>query len=204
MKNLKFLLFFISINCFAQKTFEVGSGSQFKLTMQESLNANLNIYISESSLNQLGVEYFFTTDGILGQKMWQQFIFKVTGEGPLQINAGYVKTPDMTFAESLFAKKEQLTKFLIKEEKIEVPAGFVLTQHYRKERNGQVVDFWISPVAMPIGLVKLISSSKTKVEHNYKIELLSLLKKVKAEIDPLKSKPLSDKGKAILAKPLKK
>ena len=52
--------------------------------------------------------------------------------------------------------------------------------------------------------MKLISKNPKVAQQNYEIELVSLLKNVKATIDPKKTVPLTKKGKAALAIPLKR
>lgn len=213
------LLLLLSLNLHAE-AFKQGTGSRYKMVSENGTTADLSIYISESSFTKLGVEYFFSTDGIIKSQMWQQFIFKIVDNGPLAIQAGYIKTSEFPKPEALtseylnvnngvqvndfiFAKKKELDKFKIKQELVEVPAGEIIATHYRKKRNGQVVDFWITDETKPIGLVKLISKNPKNPDHNYQLELLNLLKNVKPTITPKVAVPLTDKGKSILPKPLK-
>jgi hypothetical protein len=215
-----FLILSFSLSTYASD-YVAGTGSSFNLSMEKGGNANLNIIISESSFTKLGIEYHFSTSGLLATNMWQQFVFKIIDGGPLAIEAGYVKTPELPKPEELtseylnvnrgvqvndflFAKKEEIEKFKIGQELVEVPAGEIIATHYRKSRNGQIVDFWIADEAKPIGLVKLKSHNDDNIDHNYTIELTSLLKNVKATIDPKEAVPLTDKGKEFLAKPLEK
>ena len=57
------LLLLLSLNLYAE-TFKQGTGSRYKMVSENGATADLSIYISESSFTQLGVEYFFSTDGI--------------------------------------------------------------------------------------------------------------------------------------------
>ncbi len=195
------------------KEYTVGTGSEFQFTGENGENINLNIYITQSSFTKLGVEYFFASGGILGIKAWQQFIMGIGDKG-LSLEEGYVMSPEMKQPEIMskefrennekgvkvedffFSKESEIEKFKIGMETIEVPAGQILTTHYQKKRSEQTVDFWISDKAGAIGLVKLVS--KGLKDHNYKIELLSLLKNVKSKIDPIKAVPLTEKGKMFL------
>ncbi len=205
---------------FAADVFESGSGSEFSMK-SNGISSKLNIYITESSFTRLGIEYYFETSGFIQKKMWQQFILGIHNDGPLSVEAAYVKTPELKKAEQLtseylnvnkgvkleqffFSNKSQIDKFKVGSENIEVPAGNLQATHYQKKNNGQVVDFWISDKVKPIGLVKLSSKNPKVMEQNYEIELVSLLVNVKATIDPKNSGPLTDEGKKALAIPLKK
>ena len=50
-------------------------------------------------------------------------------------------------------------------------------------------------------MVKLVSTGGKEASHNYSLELSSLMKKVKAYIDPVQAVPLTKRGKSFLAKP---
>lgn len=219
-KQLVLLVFLLSLNVFGN-SFKVGTGSQFNLKMEKGGNADLNIYITESTFTSLSVEYFFFANlGIVQHKMWQQFQFQIKANSPIELKNGYVKNADMTAPEKLtpdyfkvntgvqvndflFSKAEEIEKLKIGVEKIRIPAGSIKASHYRQSNNGQTVDFWISDQAKPIGLVKLISKNEKNPDHNYTIELKTLMKNVKAGIDPSAAVPLTDKGRAALAKPVK-
>jgi hypothetical protein len=221
MKVSSFLLLLFSLNLFAQYPFVVGTGSKFHLSMKDSPTAELAIYIAESSDQNIAVEYFFhAMNTFVETKMWQQFHMKMGSNGAIDIHKGYVKTtsvdhpeilPKGFFAQKdgvqlndfLFAKEEILNKFKVGDEKIEVPAGSVTASHYRKTNNGQTIDFWISNEAKPIGLVKLVSVHPKKAINNYSIELIGLMKNVKATINPKLAKPISKETQATLSHPLK-
>lgn len=220
MKILSLVLLTLPFLAIAE-SFQKGTGSQFVMTAKGQSKVDLNIYVSESSFTRLGIEYYFAVgNGLFKTQMWQQYIFKIVDNGPLNIEAGYIKTPELDKSETLteeyfhtnkgvqvndfiFSKRSEINKYKIGQETIEVPAGSLIATHYQKKNNGQTVDFWISDIVKPIGLVKLISRNPKISKQNYLIELKSLLKNVKSEIDPKKSVPLSKKGKELLASPSK-
>lgn len=201
--KLSILLFFFTSLSFGQ-SFKKGEGSEFTLKFKDGLTSNLSIYVTHSELAKIGIEYYFNSNnGIIPIKLWQQFHFSYSGEGPVSIDAGFVYAQEMTKPEALtrkylnvndgvqvndflFSKRSEIDASKIGEEKVKVPAGTVMATHYRKVRGGQTVDFWISDKTKPIGLVKLNSKSDSKAEHNYGLELMSLIKDVKAKIDPKK------------------
>lgn len=216
MKNFLFLIFLFSYSLLAgTREYIVGDGSEFKFLGEKGENIKLSIYFTESSFSKLGVEYFFSTDGLLGVEVWQQYILGITDKG-MSLDEGYVQSSDMRKPEIMtkefrenneggvkvedffFTKEAEIEKLKIGMETIEVPAGTILSAHYQKKRSEQVVDFWISDKAGAIGLVKL--ESKGSKNQNYKIELLSLLKNVKAKIVPKNAVALSEKGKMFLGK----
>ena len=100
----------------------------------------------------------------------------------------------------LFSKREDIEKFFVGNEQVEIPAGSIMTRHYRKTNNGQTVDFWIADKVGPISLVKLESKSKENKNANYKIELASLLRNVKPTIDPKQAIPLTEETAKVLSK----
>ena len=213
-RNLFFLIFFFFKNAFAVD-YVIGSGSEFKMTTNKGESADLSIYITDSSFTKLGVEYFFSAGGsFLKTEVWQQFHLGLGGSR-LTLDDGYILSDDMKRPEIMnkefiasksdgvnvedffYSKSSDIEKFKIGEEKIEVPAGTLLTTHYKKANNGQIVDFWVSDKAGAIGLVKLISNGRT-ANQNYRIELMSLLKNVKAKINSTEAVPLTEKGKFFL------
>ena len=223
MKFLSFLFIssFLSFSLFcAENPFTKGSGSKFSLTMKNSPSAELSIYVTESSNENIAVEYFFLAQNTFIQtKMWQQFHLKMSNN-KINIHKGFVKIPEnpapeimdpqmfqqkdgVQLNDFLFSKKEGMNKFKVSEGKVEVPAGSVQAIHYRKKNGDQTVDFWISDQAKPIGLVKLISTNPKKDTQNYKVELLTLVTNVKASIDPSKAVKMSEKTKQRLSNPLK-
>ena len=176
---------------------------------------NLNIYVTAVADHQMSVEMHFGTGGLLGMNMFQQFQMNLKGSSSVQVQKGYVLTPssnapevmkDYMFHQNrgvqmndfLFNKKEDIDGAFIGDETIEVPAGSLIAKHYRKSNNGQIVDFWISDVVKPIGLVKLVSTSSKEKFNNYSIELSSLLKNVAAKIDPNKAIPMTKTTEEML------
>lgn len=197
------------------KDYTVGSGSEFMFSGEKGEKINLSIYFTESSFTRLGVEYFFSTGSILGVEAWQQYILGINDKG-LSMEEGYIQSPEMKKPEIMtkefrennvngvkvedffFTKESEIEKYKIGMETLEVPAGAILSTHYRKQRAEQTVDFWISDKAGAIGLVKLVSKGSN--DQNYKIELQSLLKNVKAKINPKQAVPLTEKGRMFLGK----
>ena len=212
--SLLFSLIF-SITLYAE-SFQKGAGSEFSLE-SNGVKSKLNIYITDSSFGKLGVEYFFDIgSGIFGKQMWQQYYLSLNENKEIGILAGYFKVPELSTPEKLtseyysknkgvklegflFSDRKELEKYKVGSSAVEVPAGVVFATHYRKKENGQQVDFWISEKVKPIGLVKLVSKGKEKAQ-NYKIELQSLLRNVKASINPKEAKDLSEKGRSFLPK----
>lgn len=218
MRLIFILVFYSHLILAGTKEYIVGSGSEFKFVGNKGENVSLSIYISESSFNKLGIEYFFSvTNSFIPVQVWQQYQMGIKANG-LSLDAGYVLFDDMKSPEIMtqefmknnpdgvdvtdffFQKQIDIDKYKIRTEQIEVPAGTLQTTHYRKTRDKQTVDFWISDAAGAIGLVKLISKGQNADEHNYTIELMSLLKNVKPKIDPKNAVPLSDKGRRFLGK----
>ena len=216
MKNIFLLLIFSSFSIFAgTKEYIVGSGSEFKFQGKTGENIKLSIYISESSFNKLGVEYFFSTGGLLAIEAWQQYILGISPTG-MTMEEGYIQSTTMVKPEIMtkdfldnnsngvkvedffFSKESEIEKNKIGMETIEVPAGSILTSHYQKKRADQTVDFWISDKAGSIGLVKLISKNSKDESQNYTIELQTLLQHVRSKINAKNAVPLSAKGKMFL------
>lgn len=216
MMAIKYLLLFlITFRSFA---FTVGSGSEFKMTSNGGQQTNLSIYFVGVKDTELDIEYYFTTNSIFMPHMWQQFKMQRTN-GPIRIKKGFVKAgfnsdveemgkehfeinkgQGVELSDFLINTKADIEKYFIGNEKVEVPAGSVMSRHYRQTKNGQTIDFWISDIVKPIGLVKLVSKNPKKSSHNYTIELSSLIKNVAAGIDPKKAKPMSKETRAMFQK----
>ncbi len=213
MNKLILLIILFNFSSFAQFSFKVGSGSIFDLKMKDGTSSNLSIYVTESEFSKISIEYFFDTKNTLfGQAMWQQFQMQLTPK--LIITAGYLQTSGMPKAETmtedffyvnsgvqlndfLFQKEQEIQANKVGVEQVEVPAGSIQATHYRKENGGQVVDFWITDKAKPIGLIKLVSKGK-KIHQNYELQLKNLGNNIKAKINPEQAVPLSKEGRAIL------
>lgn len=220
MKTI-FIFLLIASGALYGEAFQKGAGSQYLMT-SNGVSSKLSIYVSDYSHDVLGIEYYFHIESFFNERqMWQQYVFKINKVGPLTVEAGYIKTPELDKAEKLdeehmnvssgvrleeflFSKKSDFIKFQVGFENIETKAGSIETTHYQKINNGQTVDFWISEDVEPIGLVRLRSKNPKVKEQNYEIELVSLLTGVKRKIDPAKAVKLSEKGKSVIAEPLKK
>lgn len=200
IKIISFLVFCTFASAMSTtKDYVIGSGSEFKYTGSNGENVKLSIYIAESTFNKLNVEYYFTTNGLLKTENWQQYALSKSDNG-LAIEQGFNLTPEMKkpqimdreFTEAnnkgvkvddfMFNKESDIEKYKIGYETLEVPAGSIKCTHYKKSRDKQIIDFWISDDAGAIGLVKLVSDGTS--EQKYKIELTALLKNVKPKIDP--------------------
>lgn len=213
--------FFIFILLISQSVFALdfkpGTGSQFVMST-EGQKVDLSIYITERNSDKISVEMHFGAGGIMLTNMWQQFQFKLENNLPLVVEAGYIKTkPDkkpeimtddffkqnengVQMQDFLFSKKAEIEKYYLGDETVELPAGTIVAKHYQKKRGDQVVDFWISSQVGPISLVKLISKSEVNKHNNYTIELASLLRNVKASINPAQAIPLTKDTAEILKK----
>jgi hypothetical protein len=218
-----FLMILFSPFSFAQKleeSFPIGKGSTFKLKMKAGGPAiDVSIYVASVQKTSLNIEYFMQSKaGLLPITMWQQFEIELSDGFPAVVANGYVQTKELKTPEKmppeylkgfdgvkvndfLFASEAELNKNKISDETVETPAGKASATHYRTNNNGQTVDYWISNSAKPIGLVKLVSQGEKIQNQNYSLELVSLMNNVKAYIDPSKSTPLSENGKAYLMKP---
>ena len=216
--------FYLLIAFFSQLTFaqnyKSGEGSQFILNLG-GVQADLSIYFADVNEKSVSIEYYITLpNSFIPVKMWQQFELGINKTGPLNVLNGYVKTGNMEKAEKLtsdylhvnegvevndflFADKATFEKDKVGVDKIKTPAGNVTANHYRKTRNNQTIDFWISDEAKPLGLVKLNSTNPQKPEQNFQIELVNMIKNVKPTIDPKAAIPLTEKGKTVLANPIK-
>jgi hypothetical protein len=201
------------------QSFPAGAGAQYRLKMKDDATPIfLSMYIAGTRVDSVHIEYFMETKGLLPVQMWQQFEVGV-GSGGAKLKRGYVLAKELSAAETmpeaylagasggvqvndfLFASEAQLNKDKIGEETLEIAAGTTKATHYRTTRSGQTIDYWISPSAKPMGLVLLVSKSEKNPQQNYSVELMNLMENVKAKIVPEKAQPLSEKGKALLAKP---
>jgi hypothetical protein len=222
-KNSILLFVFFAFAVHAQnlsQSFPAGSGANYKIRMgQDNTPIHLALYVAGTRVDSVHIEYFLETKGLLPVQMWQQFEIGVAPGKSAEIRKGYVLTKELTQPETmpeaylkgasgglqvndfLFSNQAQLDKDKIGVETVEIAAGSTKATHYRTSRNGQTIDYWISDDAKPMGLVMLISKNPKKPEQNYGLELVNLMENVKAKILPEKAVPLSEKGKALLAKP---
>ena len=217
-----FLALLLSTSAFADNlstSFPAGKGANYRVKMrQDTTPIDLSIYVAGTRVDSVHIEYFMEAKGIIPVQMWQQFEIGVTKSGA-EVRKGYVFTketpnPEIMPADYLkgaaggiqvndfmFADKAQLEKDKVGVEMVEIAAGSTKATHYRVNNNGQTVEYWISDDAKPMGLVMLVSKSPKNENQNYSLELVSLMENVKAKILPEKAVSLTEKGKALLAKP---
>ncbi len=193
--------------------FKVGEGSSFILNT-ENRNIDLNVYVADRKKSSLDIEMHFGANGLIPVNMWQQFEFKLAKNRPIEISQGLLlvkgdKNPEIMpkamfkqkegvqVQDFLFSSKDELSKNFVGDELVETPGQTFIAKHYRRKNGEQVVDFWISEEVGPIGLVKLVSKSKTKKSQNYSIEFSSLLKNVAPSISPKNAVKMSEKNKKI-------
>ncbi|MEI8345916.1 MAG: hypothetical protein WCG27_00505 [Pseudomonadota bacterium] len=205
------------------KTFQNGTGNQYKIYFKDGGEVNLAIYVAYSDKESIALEYYLEESQVKSVRLWKYFTLKKAATGPTTILNGYLLLPEMNGVPEIMEAKhwqgqdglslnnfllnnpEQLKKIKVGEEEITIPAGKVKAIHYRhKQANeNQQLDFWISDEAKPIGLVKLVSEGK-KSDANYSIMLTSMIKNITPTIDPKKAVPLTNKGKAILERAINK
>lgn len=203
------------------KLYKVGVGQTYYMKSESNADAIVSIYTAAVEKNSLDVEYFIQSQNtFLKQEIWQQFrLEKSSGNGSLKLTKGYILTDSMKKPEKmdtshlqgadgvqmtdfLFGTFQEINKYLVNTEEIEVPAGKVKAHRYKISNKGQVVDFWISADQKPLTMLKLISSGK-KGHHNYTLVLETLVQNVKPKINPSDAVALSKSTKKLLEKSLK-
>lgn len=201
------------------ESFPAGKGSIYQLEVQgQKIPMNVSIYVASSTKTSVSIEYFISSrESLIPVEMWQQFEIIPSSSGT-KVSKGYIQTKELKNPEILtgeylngfdgvkvndflFSDEKEINKNKVGVETVEVPAGKDEATHYRTVANGQTIDYWISDSAKPIGLVKLTSKHPSDEKKNYKLELSSLMKNVKAFIEPAKAVPLTETGKSLLAKP---
>lgn len=222
MKNKIVAALLISGQVFAadlSESFPKGQGTLYRLEVKDQpIPIDVSIYVADSFREKVSIEYFLSSrEGLIPVEMWQQFEIEPSPGSPAKVTRGFVQTRELKNPEILspdymkgfdgvqvndflFSSEAELGKNKIGEETVAVPAGKTKATHYQVRRGNQKVDYWISDEAKPIGLVKLVSTSSEE-KKNYTLALTSLMKNVKAYIDPTKGVPLTEKGKSFLAKP---
>lgn len=222
MKNKILFCLLLSTSAYATdltESFPQGKGSLYQLEVRgQKIPVNVSIYVASSTKTSVSIEYFLSSrESLMPVEMWQQFEIAPSSSGT-KVTKGYVQTKELKNPESLtgeylngfdgvkvndflFSDENEINKNKIGVETVEVPAGKDQATHYRTVAADQTIDYWISDSAKPIGLVKLVSKHPTDEKKNYKLELTSLMKNVKAFIDPAKAVPLSATGKSLLSKP---
>ncbi len=200
--------------------YKIGNGQTYYMKSQDSMDATVSIYTTSADKDSLGIEYYIQSqNSFLKQELWQQFKLEKGSSGPLKLTEGYILSDTMKKPEKMEAKHlkgadgvqmtdflfgsfEEINKHLINSEEVEVPAGKVKSNRYRISSNGQTVDFWISTDGKPLTLLKLISKGKKK-HHNYTLQLETLVRNVKAKINPSEAVALSKSTRKILETSLK-
>lgn len=195
-----------------------GSGSRFTLESQGStFDMNVGLVKVDAARDRAVIEVYASDQ--FSDPLWQQFTLDVKGDRPA-VESGYIQVGDKA---PMILPKQYLSGignldvslFLLSEadlragnskelkslgrETITTQAGTVTCSHYRVDKGGQTLDFWVSDEAKPIGLVRMHSTGKKK-EDTYRLELKELLSGIAAKIDSSKAGPLSDEMKAILTK----
>jgi hypothetical protein len=218
LKKNSIVLIALLLLCFQARgaKFKKGEGAEYLMT-SSGAKVNVSIYVAQSSFSSIAIEYYFSSPSpLVPISMWQQFTLNLNGKGPLSVDKGYFKTPElkqpqiltqkyMTMNKGvqvhdfLFQDKKELKPFFQGRKKVAVPAGTIEADHYRKSRNGQTIDFWISEQVKPIGLLKLVSSNPKNPKQNYTLELTTLLKNIAPAIDPSKAIPLNKEGEKLLS-----
>ncbi len=205
------LLFLLS---FSSNAFEIGTGAEYRFT-SDLRTSKLDIYVADSKFNKLNIEYYFySQEGIQKIKLWQQFELSLNQNRLIGIRKGYIYSPELPSPQILTQKyysgkkgiqlnsflgvnKEDIEEYRIGIENIEVPAGSIRAIHYRQKEGNQTIDYWISDLVKPIGLVKLISKDDSSKNNCYTIEMQSLLKNVKAKIKPSEATRLNALGESL-------
>jgi hypothetical protein len=199
------------------KHFTVGSGANYGMKMLKTgEEVSVSIYFTKVEKNIFHVEYYMKAENtFVPIELWQQFHCLAQLGEAIRIQKGFVLLADSSHPEEmtedmlkgfdgvmisdfLFSDEEKLKGLKVKDEELNLYKRKVKSTHYRQSRNGQTIDFWLSPQFKPLGLVKLISRSETKSHQNYQLELLQLSKNVKAKIDPSQAKAMGEKAKTIL------
>jgi hypothetical protein len=208
--------------------FPAGSGSRFRLvTDGGKISTSLVISVAEVEKRSLRLEYFMSNaDAMIPIELWQQFRLEASDDaGSVRLTEGYVfashmKNPEKLPEEGLrgfdgvvmsdflvsLSSKASRDRFAASykgTERIQVPASGpkgIEARKFVQDRGGQVVTYWISDEARPIGLVKLVSTG-AKPSQNYEVTLEAVVKGVKARINPAEAKPLTDAGRMLTALP---
>lgn len=207
------------------QSFPRGAGMRYTLE-SSGVQSDMSVIVASvedrGGSQKLNVEMFMRTEQAFRPlEFWQQFELAREGNRAFEVRTGYIFARELCVPEKpcpaetlpasklrseegtlsvetfLVASLEELKSFEIAEEEIETRAGKVKTTHYRQERGGQTVDFWIADLR-PFGLVRMHSKGKV-ASQNYSIELVSTIENAAPKISPKNAAPhLSRKGKEIL------
>jgi len=223
IKVIILICIFLPANLFAQgfENYKKGDGAKYYMKMQDNPDFEISIYVADVKKESISVEFFiYAQNTLIPIKLYQQFLLAKKTDGSLIIKEGYIQGPDQKYPQKmssesfsnnkgvelndfLFSDEKTLTTALVETATLKTPAGTLSTNHYRKSHNNQTVDFWIAKEAKPLGLVKLVSTGPKNSNQNYELELISLLKNVKATINPKEAKEMDAKEKALINTPLK-
>lgn len=195
-----------------QKSFPKGKGSRFELRLENGIKTEAMIYVSESNKDLVGIETYLSASGMgLPVELWMLTRFSTSSNQPVDIRDAFAwlkgnPAAEKVPVESLGASKGlALTDFILRDEAalkamrigketIRVPAGEVKSDHYRKTKGAQTIDFWISPDAGPLGIVKVEAKGGT----GFSMALIALISNVKAKIDPQRAVGLSPGTQTLL------
>jgi len=190
-----------------------GAGAEYELAFQQS-NSKVAIYFAKPPAPRTkAVEMYFSTGPI---QLWQRFHLRQASSGQMQVKDGFIHSSmfqtrkleaeylkgfdGVQMSQFLLSSKAELARHFVGSEDVTIPAGKVKADHYRMQRAGQTIDFWIHHQAKPIGLVKLISTGSDP-KHNYTMRMTKLLKNVGEKIDPSQAQPMDEKTRSFLPKP---
>ena len=223
IKTLFLITMLLPATIFGQgfENFKIGEGAKYYIKTQNNADVEVSIYFADVKKESISVEFFMDAQNTLVPvKLYQQFLLSKKTDGSLTIKEGYIQGPDQKHPQKmssdsfsnhngtelndfLFSDEKTLNTALVEVATLKTQAGTLSANHYRKSHNNQTVDFWIAKEAKPLGLVKLVSTGSKNSNQNYELELISLLKNVKAAINPKEAKKMDAKGKALINTPLK-
>jgi hypothetical protein len=219
MKALAVVLALLAQTAWADnipRSFPAGTGARYQLHTPTG-NASVTISIAESSAKHVVVEMYFAGQGFMSSEMWQQYVIDLPGNGAPVVREGYMlrgeaSAPERmpadvlagldnaSVADFLIASRGDLDRWKRGDERVVVPAsgpGGIAATKYEQPTGSQVVTYWISDDAKPLGLVKLVSRG-TKPAQSYEFALESVLTHVGTKIDRKRATPLTAEGRAVL------
>lgn len=216
MGKLSILICLLSQTALA--SLKLGQGAQYEM-VSHGVSINMSVYITQIEQEKRGVEFYFSSNGFIPTKLWQQYLFDTSGS-VVEVESAYVQNEQMDTPEKmpkkyfnanraldlekiLFAKPLQIASYKIAEEDITTLTGRIRATHYQKKEGGSVINFWISAKVKPLGLIKLISENEKDQKQNYSVEFLGALIKAKAYIKPQEAVNLTTEGEKLLLKPIR-
>ncbi len=195
------------------ESFPVGSGSQYFLNTGLG-PAEVNIYVQSVKGNKLAVEMYMRETSGRSPGLYQSFDLELNSSQNVALKDAYLKrssnsppermprnvlegTGQWKMSEFSRISPQDLKKDFVKEVELEMEFGKLKTLYFKKEKNGLVLEYWISEKVKPFGLVKMRSQGPKK-KDNYTLDFKSLLTGVKSEINPKKAVPLTEEGQILL------